>query len=125
MRHGHISTLHIWPARRPLAAARAALIATLLPDPGDAEQRKAILERMAGRVVEKVEHRRVNGRTVERVKEGDIGRHPPLGPGERGRTSIGSVTRSARPTVDAPPGCWTRSPAAAPSPSKRCGLAAR
>jgi putative DNA methylase len=35
-RHGHISTLHIWPARRPLAACRAALIATLLPDPGDA-----------------------------------------------------------------------------------------
>ena len=69
VRHGHISTLHIWPARRPLAASRAALIATLLPDPGDAEQRKAILERMAGRVVEKVERRRVNGRTVERVKE--------------------------------------------------------
>src|SRR5437762_11142779 len=33
VRHGHISTLHIWPARRPLAACRAALIATLLPDP--------------------------------------------------------------------------------------------
>ncbi|MDF5714191.1 MAG: DUF1156 domain-containing protein [Rhizonema sp. NSF051] len=32
VRHGHISTLHIWPARRPLAACRAALIATLLPD---------------------------------------------------------------------------------------------
>jgi hypothetical protein len=24
VRHGHISTLHIWPARRPLAACRAA-----------------------------------------------------------------------------------------------------
>ena len=35
VRHGHISTLHIWPARRPLAASRAALIATLLPDPGN------------------------------------------------------------------------------------------
>lgn len=34
VRHGHISTLHIWPARRPLAACRAALIAALLPDPG-------------------------------------------------------------------------------------------
>jgi len=33
VRHGHISTLRIWPARRPLAACRAALIATLLPDP--------------------------------------------------------------------------------------------
>ena len=48
VRHGHISTLHIWPARRPLAASRAALIATLLPDPGDPTQRQAILERMAG-----------------------------------------------------------------------------
>ncbi len=35
-RKGHISTLHIWPARRPLAASRAVVIATLLPDPGDA-----------------------------------------------------------------------------------------
>jgi hypothetical protein len=34
VRHGHISTLHIWPARRPLAACRAAIIAALLPDPG-------------------------------------------------------------------------------------------
>ena len=69
MRHGHISTLHIWPARRPLAACRAALIATLLPDPGNPEERKAILERMAGRVVKRTERKRVNGRVVERVKE--------------------------------------------------------
>jgi len=34
VRHRHISTLHIWPAWRPLAACRAALIATLLPEPG-------------------------------------------------------------------------------------------
>ena len=73
VRHGHISTLHIWPARRPLAASRAALIATLLPDPGDAEKRKEILERMAGRVTEKVERRRVNGRQVEKVKEETVG----------------------------------------------------
>ena len=69
VRHGHISTLHIWPARRPLAASRAALIATFLPDPGDAEERKALLERMAGHVVEKIERKRLNGRTVEKVKE--------------------------------------------------------
>ena len=73
VRHGHISTLHIWPARRPLAASRAALIATLLPDPGDAERRREILERMAGRVTEKVERKRVNGRLVERVKEETTG----------------------------------------------------
>ncbi len=57
VRHGHISTLHIWPARRPLAAARAALIATLLPDPGDAERRKSLLERIGGRVVHRIERR--------------------------------------------------------------------
>jgi putative DNA methylase len=52
VRHGHISTLHIWPARRPLAAARAALAATLLPDPGDDEERKALLKRLGGEVRE-------------------------------------------------------------------------
>ncbi|MBI5585621.1 MAG: DUF1156 domain-containing protein, partial [Deltaproteobacteria bacterium] len=51
VRHGHISTLHIWPARRPLAACRAALLATLLPDPGDPEKRKALLDRIGGRVI--------------------------------------------------------------------------
>ena len=73
VRHGHVSTLHIWPARRPLAACRAALIGTLLADPGDAERRTAILERMAGRVVKKVERKRVNGRLVEKVKEETAG----------------------------------------------------
>jgi adenine-specific DNA methylase len=35
IRHGHISTLHIWWARRPLAACRAVVLAALLPDPAD------------------------------------------------------------------------------------------
>ena len=70
VRHGHISTLHIWPARRPLAACRAALIATLLPDPGDAEKRKELCEKIAGRVVKKIEKKKMpNGQTVERIKE--------------------------------------------------------
>ena len=73
VRHGHISTLHIWPARRPLAASRAALIATLLPDPDDADKRKAILERMAGRVVETIQRKRINGRVVEKTKEETVG----------------------------------------------------
>ena len=33
IRHGHISTLHIWWARRPLAACRAVILASLWPDP--------------------------------------------------------------------------------------------
>jgi adenine-specific DNA methylase len=68
VRHGHISTLHIWPARRPLAASRAALIATLLPDPGDPEERKAIYRRLAGTVKERIEQKKVGGRTVENRK---------------------------------------------------------
>jgi adenine-specific DNA methylase len=35
IRHGHISTLHIWWARRPLAACRAVILAALWPDPAD------------------------------------------------------------------------------------------
>ena len=31
IRHGHPSTLHLWWARRPLAACRAMLLALLLP----------------------------------------------------------------------------------------------
>src|SRR5450432_2682569 len=35
IRQGHISTLHIWWARRPLAACRAVILAALWPDPAD------------------------------------------------------------------------------------------
>jgi putative DNA methylase len=69
VRHGHISTLHIWPARRPLAACRAALIATLLPDPGNDEERQRLLERIGGKVVRTVEKKQQGNRTVEVVKE--------------------------------------------------------
>src|ERR1700680_3047751 len=73
VRHGHISTLHIWPARRPLAACRAALIATLLPDPGDPEERRRLIERIGGRVVPKIEKKKVNGKPVEIEREETIG----------------------------------------------------
>jgi len=74
VRHGHISTLHIWPARRPLAACRAALIATLLPDPGDAEKRKELCEKIAGTLVKKTEKKKMpNGQIVERIKEETVG----------------------------------------------------
>src|SRR5271166_1657367 len=35
IRHGHPSTLHLWWARRPLAACRSMLMALPLPDPED------------------------------------------------------------------------------------------
>ena len=37
IRHGHPSTLHLWWARRPLAAARAVLFAQLVDDPSSDE----------------------------------------------------------------------------------------
>src|SRR3989304_1283661 len=37
IRHGHISTLHIWWARRPLASSRATAYAALIPPPKDTE----------------------------------------------------------------------------------------
>jgi len=46
IRHGHISTLHIWWARRPLAASRATALAALVPDPEQREgpdRREALL----------------------------------------------------------------------------------
>ncbi len=73
VRHGHISTLHIWPARRPLAACRAALIATLLPDPGTREARKKLIEKIGGTVVKKIEKKKVGGKTVEVEREETIG----------------------------------------------------
>ena len=33
IRHGHPSTLHLWWARRPLAAARAVIWSSLVDDP--------------------------------------------------------------------------------------------
>ncbi len=70
VRHGHISTLHIWPARRPLAACRAALISTLLPDPGTPEARRKLCEKIGGRVVRKIERKKLpGGKVVERERE--------------------------------------------------------
>src|ERR1700729_3639232 len=39
IRHGHPSTLHLWWARRPLAACRAVLFAQLVDDPSSWPER--------------------------------------------------------------------------------------
>lgn len=49
IRHGHPSTLHLWWARRPLAAARAVIFAQMVNDPG--------YERHLGRGVNKEQAR--------------------------------------------------------------------
>lgn len=70
VRHGHISTLHIWPARRPLAACRAALVATLLPDPENDAERKLILEKLGGKLVQRVKKvKNSDGKEEEKMVE--------------------------------------------------------
>ena len=63
VRHGHISTLHVWPARRPLAASRAVLLATLLDDP-EGDGRKDLLRRIGGSVVKKESKRGEKEETI-------------------------------------------------------------
>ncbi len=44
IRHGHPSTLHLWWARRPLAAARAVIFTSLVEDPADEQAKPAFVE---------------------------------------------------------------------------------
>nr|WP_052890221.1 DUF1156 domain-containing protein [Thermogemmatispora carboxidivorans] len=74
VRHGHLSTLHIWPARRPLAACRAALLTALLPAPESEQQRRQLLQRIAGRVKDPTRQRQRQGaRRLEHQEETEGG----------------------------------------------------
>lgn len=60
IRHGHPSTLHLWWARRPLAACRAVLFAQLVDDPSShpekfptEDSQRVERERLAG-IIEKL-----------------------------------------------------------------------
>ena len=100
VRHGHISTLHIWPARRPLAACRAALIATLLPDPGNAEERKRCWKSWAAKWSEGQEaqdcRRQGREKIVEETEGGILhwGRESEPRPGLVPREDPGSLRRA-------------------------------
>ena len=73
IRHGHPSTLHLWWARRPLAAARAVLFAQLVNDPGyerqldrgvNKEKAAAERERLFGIIRELVKWENTNNEEV-------------------------------------------------------------
>lgn len=61
VRHGHISTLHIWPTRRSLAACQVAHITALLPDLGNEEERKKLVENVCRGVVRVIKHAEIFG----------------------------------------------------------------
>src|SRR5436189_6299334 len=46
IRHGHPSTLHLWWARRPLAACRAVLFASIIDDPDQEGVPHPLLDRI-------------------------------------------------------------------------------
>src|SRR5271165_6239962 len=60
IRHGHPSTLHLWWARRPLAACRAVLFAQLVDDPS------AWPERFPTNEAQDTERRRLH-KVIERM----------------------------------------------------------
>lgn len=83
IRHGHPSTLHLWWARRPLAAARAVLFAQLVNDPGyqtgegftrGVNKRAAELERerLFGIIRELVKWENTNNETVLNAARAEI-----------------------------------------------------
>ena len=86
IRHGHPSTLHLWWARRPLAAARAVLFAQLVDDPSSnleltEEQQKAERERLHGIIRRLVKWENMNNETLLREAHEEIlkstGGNPP------------------------------------------------
>src|SRR3954451_8838967 len=62
IRHGHPSTLHLWWARRPLAACRAVLFAQLVDDPSSHPDRFPTEE------AQRAERARLHG-IIERLVE--------------------------------------------------------
>ena len=85
IRHGHPSTLHLWWARRPLAAARAVIWASLVDDPsGDEsltlEEQETERERLFGILERLVKWENSNNPDVLAAARAEIDRCFPDGP---------------------------------------------
>ena len=85
IRHGHPSTLHLWWARRPLAAARAVIWASLVDDPSvddslTEEEQKAERERLFGILERLVKWENSNDPDVLGAARAEIDRCFPEGP---------------------------------------------
>lgn len=90
IRHGHPSTMHLWWARRPLAAARAVLFAQLVDDPSSRpnefpteEAQRAERERLHGIIEdlvvwENVRDERILGKARAEIMKSCDGNPPPI-----------------------------------------------
>ena len=131
IRHGHPSTLHLWWARRPLASSRAVLLALLLPDPCDPHcpaefkaRARELLLAMRGRASgwESIVETDAGLRQVLLKFIADFANWDNAAKAEYLETGRGLV-QAAHP--EEPPWWLTPSPAAAPSPWRPCGWAAK
>jgi hypothetical protein len=127
IRHGHPSTLHLWWARRPLAACRAVIFAQLVDDPSSVpeefpdeaaqtreRERLALARRPAAHVPARGETAREVSRGPPRPARRDHthrGRRQPAGTRGRGAPL---TSRVARPAPQRPA---TRSGTVAPTPA--------
>ena len=86
IRHGHPSTLHLWWARRPLAACRAVLFASLVDDPGNdlpeeaAKARRQKLFELIAQLVqwENTNNEQILGKARALIRESCGGNPPPV-----------------------------------------------
>ena len=100
-RHGHISTLHIWWARRPLAAMRAAIFASLIPAPDTDEERER-LEELIATIVDWDQVKHGNSPAIKKAQD-----------------------LICKPSLTGRPACWTPSWAEGPPAWRPCAWAAR
>lgn len=83
IRHGHPSTLHLWWARRPLAAARAVIFSQLVDDPSEyVDELLAVAENRQSAERE-LERRRTESAKLKALNEQALrdGKPPSPGPG--------------------------------------------
>jgi putative DNA methylase len=90
IRHGHPSTLHLWWARRPLAACRAVLFASIVDDPSSRpdlfpteDQQEAERQRLFRLIEELVKWENTTNETVleaarEEIRKATDGNPPPV-----------------------------------------------
>ena len=113
IRHGHPSTLHLWWARRPLAACRAVLFAQLVDDPSawpeefpteeDQERERSRLHRV---ITELVPWEATNDETVLHVARNEIaqslarGRGDPPPASDDRRAVLAYLAQHAPPVCD-------------------------
>ena len=128
VRKGHISTLHLWWARRPLVACRAAVYGALVPAsrfvPNGAsnEKKKSLGRANAAKFVKRLCQYPGDPKVIAEAQQHILEAHAERLTQETGKPVTVRTSRRAARRVRR---CWTCSPAAGRFRWKLCGWAAR